>query len=172
MQQSCGARVLVGRAVAVALASAVIGAASSPTGAFARRSLRAPADPVVLAQIRATLDSSAGAWNRGDLDGFMTSYAPGEGTTFVGRRGILRGPAAIRANYAPRFAPGAAPRGTLRFEGLEADVLAPNVSNVIAFYVLSVRTAAGADSTIARGPTTVVMRRLGAGWKIIHDHSS
>ena len=28
------------------------------------------------------------------------------------------------------------------------------------------------DSVIARGPTTVVMIRTSAGWKIVHDHSS
>ena len=69
-------------------------------------------------------DESAAAWNHGDLDGFIASYAPGEGTTFVGRRGMLRGPDQIRASYAPRFAPGFR-RGTLRFEDLEVDLLAP-----------------------------------------------
>jgi uncharacterized protein (TIGR02246 family) len=117
------------------------------------------------------LDASAQAWDRGDLDGFMASYAPGEGTTFVGRRGILRGPDQIRANYAPRFRPGAR-RGTLRFEDLQVDLLAPDVAHAIAYYVLSERTAAGRDSTVARGPTSLVVRRLGTGWKIVHDHSS
>lgn len=117
------------------------------------------------------LDASAAAWNRGDLDGFMRSYAPGEGTTYIGRRGIVRGPVEIGALYSPRFAPGFA-RGTLHFEQLEVDRLAPDAANAIAFYVLSVRTAAGADSTIARGPTSLVLRRLGGQWRIVHDHSS
>ena len=117
------------------------------------------------------LDQSAAAWNRGDLDSFMQFYAPGEGTTFVGRRGIVRGPAEIRAGYAARFTPGAA-RGTLHFEQLEVDRLAPDVANVIAYYVLTQRTAAGTDSTVARGPTSLVVRKLGGAWKIIHDHSS
>ena len=129
-------------------------------------------DSTARTEISAELDRSAAAWNRGDLDAFISSYAPGEGTTFVGRRGIVRGPAAIRASYAPRFAPGAPARGTLRFEQLEVDVLAPDVANAIAYYVLSARTAAGSDSMIARGPTSLVMRRLGGAWKIVHDHSS
>jgi uncharacterized protein (TIGR02246 family) len=114
---------------------------------------------------------AAAAWNRGDLDAFMEDYAPGEGTTYIGSRGLLRGPAAIRAAYAPRFAPGVR-RGTLRFEDLEVDVLAPGVANAIATYVLTDRTAAGADTTIGRGPTSLVMRKAGGRWRIVHDHSS
>ncbi len=129
------------------------------------------ADTATRAAVQTMLDRSAEAWNRGDLDAFVGFYAQGEGTTYIGRRGIVRGPAEIRAVYAPRFAPGVE-RGTLRFEDLEVDLLAPGVANAIAFYVLSRRTAAGADSVIARGPTSLVVRRLGGAWKIVHDHSS
>ena len=162
------------------MAACVAAAAAHPAGAQtadprpARRAtgLRpTAADTTATAEIRRMLDESAAAWNRGDLDGFMASYAPGEATTYIGRRGILRGPDQIRASYAPRFAPGFR-RGTLRFEDFEVDLLAPGVANAIAYYVLTERTAAGADSTIARGPTSLVLRRLGTGWKIIHDHSS
>lgn len=117
------------------------------------------------------LAHGAAAWNRGDLDDFISDYAPGAATTYIGRRGVVRGPAAIRASYAPRFAPGVT-RGTLHFEDLEADVLAPGVANAIAWYVLTVRTAAGTDSTIARGPTSLVVRKLDGRWRIVHDHSS
>lgn len=166
----------LGRAAALA-ALATAGAPPArgqPVRPQARGGLRlrpTAADSSATAAIRAMLDRSAAAWNRGDLDGFMDSYAPGEGTTFVGRRGIVRGPDQIRAGYAPRFAPGYA-RGTLHFENLEVDLLAPDAANAIATYVLTTRTAAGADSTIARGPTSLVVRRLGTGWKIVHDHSS
>jgi uncharacterized protein (TIGR02246 family) len=144
------------------------GAADGAADAGGPEAARAQATP----QIAAMMTRSAEAWNRGDLDVFVDDYAAGEGTTYIGSRGIVRGPAAIRAAYAPRFAPGAR-RGTLRFENLEVDVLAPGVANVIAYYVLSERTAAGADSTVARGPTSLVMRRgAGGRWRIVHDHSS
>ena len=165
-----------------ALAACLAAAAAQPAGAQTAAARPAPArrgtelrptgaDTAAKTEIRRMLDESAAAWNRGDLDGFMASYAPGEGTTYIGRRGILRGPDQIRASYAPRFAPGFR-RGTLHFEDLDVDLLAPGVANAIAYYVLSERTAAGADSTIARGPTSLVVRRLGTGWKIVHDHSS
>jgi uncharacterized protein (TIGR02246 family) len=122
-------------------------------------------------EIAGMMARSADAWNRGDLDAFVADYAPGDATTYIGGRGIVRGPAAIRAVYAPRFAPGAR-RGTLRFENLEVDVLAPGVVNAIATYVLTDRTAAGADTTVGRGPTSLVMRKAGGRWRIVHDHSS
>lgn len=118
------------------------------------------------AQIQAMLTRSAKAWNRGDLDAFVDDYVNSNRTTYVGRNGVVHGRAAIRAVYAPRFAPGA-PHDSLSFEGLEVDSLAPGVIHVLAFYVLS-----RGDSVVARGPTSLVMLREGSRWRIVHDHSS
>jgi uncharacterized protein (TIGR02246 family) len=117
-------------------------------------------------EIATMLRDAARAWNAGDLDAFMADFAAGSGTTFIGSRGVLRGPSEIRAAYAPRFAAGAQ-RDSLRFEDLEVHALAPGVSYVIAYYVLH-----RGDSTTARGPTSLVMRRTEQGWRILHDHSS
>ena len=118
------------------------------------------------AEIVAMMAGSAAAWNRGDLDAFVADYAPGMGTTFIGSAGIVRGPAAIRAVYAPRFAPGGV-RDSLSFEQVEVDLLAPGLANTIAYYRLS-----RGDSTVARGPTSLVMRKRDGRWRIVHDHSS
>jgi uncharacterized protein (TIGR02246 family) len=152
------------------LAAALAGCHVAVNANAGRDAVQSPT--VARDEITAMMARSADAWNRGDLDAFMEDYAPGQGTTYIGRRGILRGPAAIREAYAPRFAPGVR-RGTLRFEDLEVDVLAPGVVNAIATYVLTDRTAAGADTTVGRGPTSLVMRRgADARWRIVHDHSS
>lgn len=119
-----------------------------------------------LRQICAMMTRSAAAWNRGDLDAFVRDYADDEGTTYIGSRGIVRGRAAIREVYAPRFAPGAA-RDSLHFERVEVDLLAPDLANTIGWYVLM-----RGDSVTARGPTSLVMRRMKGSWKIVHDHSS
>lgn len=124
-------------------------------------------DPAsVRAQITAMMTRSAAAWNRGDLDAFMSDYEPDNSTTYIGRTGVLHGRAAIRQVYAPRFAPGGV-RDSLSFQNIEVDVLAPDVANVIAYYVLS-----RGDSTVARGPTSLVMRKSDGRWRIVHDHSS
>ncbi len=121
-------------------------------------------------EIVAMLANSAANWNRGDLDAFVTDYLPGTGTTYIGSRGVLRGPDAIRSAYAPRFAPGGV-RDSLSFELLDVDPLAPDAINVIATYILA-RHVNGRDSVTARGPTSLVMRRVDGRWRIVHDHSS
>jgi uncharacterized protein (TIGR02246 family) len=112
------------------------------------------------------LDRSADAWNAGDLDGFMRWYAPGPDATYIGRTGLIRGREAIRERYAPLFGPGAE-RDSLRFEGLEARPLGPDLGLATARYVLYQD-----DSTTAIGAFTLVLRRIDDGWRIIHDHSS
>jgi uncharacterized protein (TIGR02246 family) len=167
-----------GRGALAVRALALAALAVTPALAACTRAAGAPAEPDAraAAEARAGVEAmfarGAASWNRGDLDAFVADYVPGTRTTYIGSRGIVRGRAAIRAAYAPRFAPGAR-RGTLRFENLEVDLLGPGVANAIAYYVLSERTAAGADSTVARGPTSLVMRRdAGGRWRIAHDHSS
>ena len=121
-------------------------------------------------EIVAMLAHSAANWNRGDLDAFVADYLPGAETTYIGSRGVLRGPEAIRAAYAPRFAPGGV-RDSLSFELVDVDPLAPDALNVIATYILA-RHVNGRDSVTARGPTSLVMRRVDGRWRIVHDHSS
>jgi ketosteroid isomerase-like protein len=79
---------------------------------------------------------------------------------------VLHGVDAIRGVYAARFAPGAQ-RDSLHFQSVEVDILGPDVVNTIAWYVLT-----RGDSITARGPTSLVMRRVSGRWRIVHDHSS
>jgi uncharacterized protein (TIGR02246 family) len=118
------------------------------------------------ATIAAMLTRSATHWNRGDLTAFVADYDSAMTTTFIGSKGLLRGTDAIKAAYAPRFAPGGV-RDSLSFENIEVDLIAPDAANVIAYYKLMRK-----DSTVARGPTSLVMRRKKGVWKITHDHSS
>lgn len=117
-------------------------------------------------QIIAMMTQSARAWNMGNLDAFMNDYEADTTTTFIGRNGVIRGRAAIRAVYAPRFAPGGV-RDSLSFENVQVDLLTPDVANVIAYYRLM-----RGDSTTSHGPTSLVMRRRDDRWRIVHDHSS
>ena len=116
-------------------------------------------------EVTAMLATSAKAWNRGDLDAFMSDYYPGERTSYVTSRGLIHDPARIRERYAPRFAAGGV-HDSLSFENVEVDPLAPGVVHVIAWYVLS-----RGDSTVARGPTSLVMLRHDGRLRIVHDHS-
>ena len=128
----------------------------------------APGDPSELRRdVTVMMDNAAKAWNRGDLDAFMSDYLDSDRTTFVGGDSVLRGPPAVRRRYVEKyFAPGVR-RDSLSFEGIEVDPLAPGVAHVVAFYVL-----ARGDSVVARGPTSLVLLRVGGRWRIVHDHSS
>ncbi|MDE3128283.1 MAG: SgcJ/EcaC family oxidoreductase [Gemmatimonadota bacterium] len=135
-----------------------------------QRISRPPEQPASPAQVRrevlAVFQQGARAWNAGNLDGFMDTYLPDSETTFITKSGVLHGVSAIRNVYAPRFAPGAQ-RDSLRFQNVEIDILAPDAVNAIAWYVLL-----RGDSITARGPTSLVMRRVSGRWRIVHDHSS
>ena len=153
----------------LAVASAIMLAACAPTLASRYR----PTDAerrAVHDEIGSMLVRAASNWNRGDLDAFVGDYLPGDETTFIGSRGVVRGPAAIRAAYAPRFAPGGT-RDSLSFVLVDVDPLAPDLVNVIATYILA-RHVGARDSVMAQGPTSLVMRRVDGRWRIVHDHSS
>jgi uncharacterized protein (TIGR02246 family) len=109
-------------------------------------------------------EAGAAAWNRGDLDAFLSIYAAD--ATFVDGRRPQRGIAWIRAHYAPAFAPDAR-RDSLAIQELNARPLSTTLALVTARYVL----VRGSEST-ASGPFTVVMEERPDGWKILHDHSS
>jgi uncharacterized protein (TIGR02246 family) len=116
--------------------------------------------------IAAQLERAARDWNRGDLDAFLSDYAPESTTTFVDGRRARAGIDFIRGVYAPRFSPGAR-RDSLHFEELEVRPLSPTLALVTARYILQRQ-----DEITASGPFTLVMERRQEGWKILHDHSS
>jgi uncharacterized protein (TIGR02246 family) len=117
-------------------------------------------------EIQALLNQSAGAWNAGDLDGFLITYARDSATTFLTANGMTRGFDAIRGRYAARFEPGAT-RDSLSFADVEVRALTLDWALVTARYVLERE-----DSVTASGPFTVVMQRQSDGWRMIHDHTS
>ena len=156
------------RVVGLVLATIFVAVACGGSGEVRRSDSAAASPPSDSASLRAEIDAmmttSAGAWNRGDLDEFMQDFA--ERATFISSRGVLHGRAEIREVYAPRFAPGGV-RDSLSFERTEVHPLAPGLAHVISYY----RLVRG-DSTVAVGPTSLVMRRDGGRWRIAHDHSS
>jgi beta-aspartyl-peptidase (threonine type) len=116
--------------------------------------------------VTAQLERAADDWNRGDLDAFLSDYAPESTTTFVDGRRSRSGIDFIRGVYAPRFSAGAR-RDSLHFEEIEVRPLSATLGLVTARYILQ----RGGEIS-ASGPFTLVMERRPEGWKILHDHSS
>jgi uncharacterized protein (TIGR02246 family) len=128
--------------------------------------LLAPADPE--SDIRAVLDKQAQAWNRGDIEAFMTTYLDSPQLTFMGKDSVTRGYRPVLERYRQRYASREA-MGTLRFSELEVRLLGSDAALVLGKFQLT-RTAAGGGD--ASGRFSLVLRKTAAGWKIIHDHTS
>lgn len=114
----------------------------------------------------ADLDSSAAAWNRGDLEGFLATYLARPTTTYIGSSGLVVGFDGIRDRYAPLFR-GEARRDSLDFRDLQVRPLGDSTALAIGRYDLH-----RADSLTSTGIFTLVLRRAGGDWMIVHDHSS
>ena len=116
------------------------------------------------------LQSSARAWNAGDLYGFLDDYWQSEDLTFSGPTGVTRGWEGVRDRYlASYWAPEAA-RDSLRFESLEVRPLGPDHALTLGRYVLYRPEEEG--RVTSSGFFSLVLERMGMEWRIVHDHTS
>lgn len=117
-------------------------------------------------RVDSMLERSAGSWNRGDLEGFMSVYLQSSETSYVGGSGLRTGYDAIRQRYAPLFREGAS-RDSLRFEELRVRSIDEDVAVGTARWILHRE-----GRVTGSGPFTLVLRRVDGTWRIVHDHSS
>jgi uncharacterized protein (TIGR02246 family) len=117
--------------------------------------------------IRKVLDDQVAAWNRGDIDAFMTGYDNSPNTAFVGSS-IQRGWENVRKNYHERY-PSAQKMGKLDFSGIEIHLLGGEYANVLGKFHLARTKEGGGD---ASGVFTLLFHKTPAGWRIIQDHTS
>ena len=119
------------------------------------------------AAIRQLLDQQVEAWNRGDVDAFMTGYEDSPETTFVGQT-VQYGYATIRDRYKKEYTTPAA-MGKLTFSHLAIRILDAGYATATGNFHLE-RTAAGGGN--ADGIFSLLLRKESPGWKIFLDHSS
>lgn len=117
--------------------------------------------------IRTVLETQQAAWNRGDVEGFMTGYEASEATTFVGAT-ITRGYRQVLENYRRRY-PTKEKMGALTFSGIEIKLLGEDYASVIGKWHLDRAADAGGN---VGGILTLLLRKTSAGWKIFQDHTS
>jgi uncharacterized protein (TIGR02246 family) len=117
--------------------------------------------------IRSVLETQQAAWNRGDVEAFMSGYDASEATTFVGAS-VTRGYKQVLEDYRRRY-PTRAKMGQLNFTDLEVKLLGTDYASVIGKWHLTRAADSGGD---ASGIFTLLLHKTGRGWKIILDHTS
>jgi len=132
---------------------------------YQRRVPKSPKEDKDVSAVRAVLESQAAAWNRGDIEGYMEGYAKEDTTEFVSGDTIMRGWQAVLERYKARYDT-RAKMGTLTFSELEIKPLSE-------YYIMaSGRWQLTRDADTPHGRFTLIFRRTGAGWRIVHDHTS
>jgi ketosteroid isomerase-like protein len=116
-------------------------------------------------QIRALLKEQAEAWNRGDIDSFMTSYWKSNQTLFVGATGIARGWQAVLDRY-HRVYPDRKAMGQLTFSNLEVHNYCSDAALVVGNYHLE------RENDHPEGVFTLDLRKFPEGWRIVADHTT
>ncbi len=119
-------------------------------------------EPTDDAAIRKVMSDQEAAWDRGDIDGFMTGYV--DTICFVERIGKVCGRDAVTANYRKSF-PDKAAMGDLEFENLE---LLP-AGNDRAWMTGSWDLYRAADTL--GGGFSLFWVKGEAGWRIARDHT-
>lgn len=121
------------------------------------------------AAIQAVLDAQQQAWNRGDVDAFLTGYWHSPDLTFSGSSGVSRGWDGVLARYKKNY-PDRAAMGQLDFSNLEFRFLGPDAALVLGHWHLQRDPVKGGGDI--GGVFSLVWQRFPEGWKIIHDHTS
>jgi len=117
------------------------------------------------AAIRAVLQAQAEAWNRGDIDRFMSGYWHDERLRFASGGKVSHGWQTTLEGYRTRY-PDRAAMGTLSFTEIEIESTGPDAA--LAFG----RWALARENDRPNGLFTLLFRRTADGWKITRDHTS
>jgi ketosteroid isomerase-like protein len=107
------------------------------------------------------------AWNRHDLDAFMTGYWNSPDLTFFSAAKEQHGWQATIDRYRATYASPGHEMGKLEFSALRIEALGPDAAFVRGAWQLTL-----SDGKTPHGLFTLVFRKFPEGWKIIHDHTS
>jgi ketosteroid isomerase-like protein len=149
--------------IRISLVGAVL--AVLPAG-FETRSAEPAAQGAAKRDIAKVLTDQVVAWNKGDLEAFMEGYWKSPELTFFSGKDITKGWQATLERYRKRYQAEGKEMGKLSFSNLEIDVLGPDSAFVRGRWkVVTSKETLG-------GLFTLVFKKLPAGWRIVHDHTS
>ena len=119
------------------------------------------------ASIERVLRTQQEAWNRHDLDAFMQGYWNAPELTFFSGVKESKGWQAALDRYRATYASPGHEMGKLDFSDLRVEILGSDAAFVRGVWQLTM-----SDGKMPHGRFTLIFRRFGDGWKIIHDHTS
>lgn len=112
------------------------------------------------------LAAQVAAWNKADLDGFMTGYWRSEQLSFFAGGERLRGWQNTLDRYRKRYQSEGKSMGRLEFGDLEVAVTGKDTAWARG------RWKVVQDKQTLGGLFTLILRKFPEGWRIIHDHTS
>ncbi|MBY0546521.1 MAG: nuclear transport factor 2 family protein [Candidatus Obscuribacterales bacterium] len=108
------------------------------------------------------------AWNKGDLDTFMTGYLDSPDLSFTASGKEVWGYEALRDRYRTRYGQSKESMGRLSFSDVRVfDLGAANALAIGHWHLVRESSSEKLDGTFS-----LVLVRTDKGWKILHDHTS
>ncbi len=115
-------------------------------------------------EILRVLELQRDAWNRADIEGFMSTYLDSDGLTFQSGNSRTHGWSNVLARYKRNYSPET--MGRLDFSDLAVQVLSDDAAYVLGRFHLDI----GGEKR--EGLFTLILKRTDDGWRIVHDHTS
>jgi ketosteroid isomerase-like protein len=122
--------------------------------------------------IKRVLLSQVEAWNHGKLEAFMQGYWHSPDLTFFSGATETRGWEPTLLRYRQRYQAEGKEMGKLEFQNLKIDLLSRGSAVVTGTWHLTMSNTQTANGKQPHGLFTLVFKRLPAGWRIVHDHTS
>jgi len=124
-----------------------------------------PADPI--AAVRRILEDQQQAWNRHDLEGFMSGYWNSPDLTFFSGAQQTAGWQGALDRYRKNYQQGGKEMGHLEFRELKIEPLGNDAAFVRGAWHVTM-----SDGKTPHGLFTLIFRKFPNGWKIVHDHTA
>jgi uncharacterized protein (TIGR02246 family) len=135
--------------------------------ALAVSSIGQDAEDVARTAIRKMMEQQQAAWNRKDLEAFMSGYWNSPDLTFFSGAREAKGWQAALDRYKKAYQSAGHEMGRLEFTNLRIEMLCPDAAFVRGEFRLTM-----SDGKKPQGLFTLVLRKFPEGWKIVHDHSA
>ena len=116
-------------------------------------------------QVRDVLTTQTVAWNGGNIDEFMKTYAHTDSLMFIGSKGVTYGWDSTLAHYKKTY-PNKAAMGVLSFDLIKVKRLSPDYFFVVGKFTL-IR-----DRDTPSGHFDLLLQKINGKWYIVSDHTS